>query len=242
MTEGAASTLHAQAELIAISLDRDGSALTGLLSPDEHIRAQAFRYDQDRQRWVVARAALRTLLAQRLACHPRDLTFCYGEFGKPFLPDAPSLHFNLSRSGGMALVLIASSGPVGVDIEAETRSAGLSECAPSFCHPSESQNPEHLLKIWCGKEAYLKALGTGLTTEPNRIILDWQTDTATPRHEQNFRIHFPEGLSGYCAAATLPAHLPGPVFWSVVPGWDGVGSLALRLELFALQSCRVGEP
>lgn len=229
MTEGTRGAPHAQAELIAISLDRDGSGLRGLLSSDELIRAQAFRYDQDRQRWMVARAALRMLLAERLACDPQDLAFCYGEFGKPFLPDAPSLHFNLSRSGGMALVLIASSGPVGVDIEAEARSVGLAECAPSFCHPSEPQNPEHLLKTWCGKEAYLKALGTGLTLEPNRIILDWQADAATPRHAHNFRIHFPKGLPGHCAAAALPAHLPEPAFWDVVPGWDNLGPLALRL-------------
>lgn len=219
MIEGAASALHHQVELIAVSLDRDGSGLAGLLSPDELIRAQAFRYDQDRQRWMVARATLRILLAERLTCDPKGLVFRYGEFGKPFLPDAPSLHFNLSRSGGVALVLIAPSGPVGVDLEAATRSSGLAGCVPSFCHPSESAAPENLLKIWCGKEAYLKALGTGLSTEPHRIALDWQPDstTATPRHGENFRIHFPEGLPGYCIAAALPAHLPGPSEASSMP-------------------------
>src|SRR5947207_14721515 len=89
------------------------------LSPDERNRSARFRFERDRQRFIVARGALRDLLARYLQTQPAQISFVYDAFGKPDLsPEfANGLRFNLSHSAGFALIAIATGSDVGVDLE-----------------------------------------------------------------------------------------------------------------------------
>jgi 4'-phosphopantetheinyl transferase len=57
------------------------------LSADEKIRAERFRFEQDRRRFVVARGSLRHLLSEQLHQAPERIKFGYGEYGKPCMKE-----------------------------------------------------------------------------------------------------------------------------------------------------------
>lgn len=149
--------------------------LEAILSCDELQRAQRFRFDRHRTRFVVARAILRTLLARYLGITPPEVTFRYNVHGKPALAseqgaDVPS--FNLSHSEGLALYAVGRAWAIGVDLE-PVRSLSDGEAISERCFsrrereawralPSE-QRPLGFFNCWTRKEAYVKALGSGLS-------------------------------------------------------------------------------
>ena len=145
------------------------------LSEDEKAKANRFRFAKDKRRFVVARGVLRTLLATQFAQSPSQVQFCYGEYGKPKLSrsgEACDFHFNLSHSQELALCVLGKKRTVGVDVEylkGIKRLDGMMErcltpmeLAEVRSH-SESQHLEAFLQRWTCKEAYLKAIGLGLT-------------------------------------------------------------------------------
>lgn len=152
------------------------------LSPGEMERAMRFKDDRHRELWSGYRAALRLLLGAHLGLHANSVPLILDDHGKPCLaPPFGDLHFNLSHSDDLALIAVSNDGPVGVDLEAITRAAGLIECESSFCHEEEfTQLPAEptprsirLLELWTAKEAYLKGIGTGLLTPPQQVRIHW---------------------------------------------------------------------
>ena len=164
----------------------DASGAPAFLTAIEHERAGRFRFEDDRRHWSACRSALRSILAHALGVPAEDVPIIIDSMGKPMLA-APwqDLHFNLSHCDGLAVVALSRDAPVGIDIECETRAASLVECETTFCHPAEisSLPPKEadraiaLLDIWTAKEALLKAVGTGLTTAPEKLRIDF---TALP--------------------------------------------------------------
>jgi len=81
----------------------------------------------------------------------------------------PSLHFNLSHSGDLALIALAPV-PVGVDLERDTP-ADAQALAQAWFTPAEqarlAQGDDDFLSLWTAREAVLKARGTGLSGEPD---------------------------------------------------------------------------
>lgn len=55
------------------------------LSADEHQRARRFKFEVHRDRFIVGRGILRSLLSHYLCCSPQGLTFGYELHGKPML-------------------------------------------------------------------------------------------------------------------------------------------------------------
>jgi 4'-phosphopantetheinyl transferase len=87
------------------------AALRATLSPEEEQRAVRFRSIELRERWTVARGALRCILATYARCEPGALVFREGTHGKPALAwPVEGIPFNLSHTGGLTLVAVAGSG------------------------------------------------------------------------------------------------------------------------------------
>lgn len=102
------------------------------------------------------------------------------EQGKPFFPDFPQLHFNLSHSGSFALCALDDS-PVGADIE--TIRPHHPRLADRVCSPSElawvnaQPDPRRaLLSLWTKKEARVKRDGCGLTVPLREIYVPCDED------------------------------------------------------------------
>ncbi|MBA0088647.1 MAG: 4'-phosphopantetheinyl transferase superfamily protein, partial [Acidobacteria bacterium Pan2503] len=88
------------------------------LSDDELAKAECFHLELHRSRYIVGRAALRRVLADRLGCSPAAVRLSYGTNGKPMLEGGRGhVEFNLAHSGGDAVVALADGAAVGVDIE-----------------------------------------------------------------------------------------------------------------------------
>ena len=150
--------------------DRVTAAARALLSARERKRADRFAYDRHRRRYTVAQAHLRRVLGQLTGIAPEDVRFHYEDKGKPFLPGGPS--FNQSHSEDRIMIAVAASGRLGVDIE-EIRRVRLmlgiadknfarDEAARLHAVPPD-QRQRLFFRIWTRKEAFLKALGFGLT-------------------------------------------------------------------------------
>src|ERR1700691_5906923 len=96
------------------------NSLLDTLSEDEKSRAERFYFQIDRERFIIARAALREVLGVYLKRAAKSLSFCYGSHGKPALArDSGSnpIHFNLSHSNGVAVYAVARDREVGIDLE-----------------------------------------------------------------------------------------------------------------------------
>ena len=147
----------------------------GVLSRDEVDRADRFRLEGDRRRFTIAHAAMREILAHYLAAEPRRLTFEYGAQGKPRLVaarNAGELKFNFSHSSDLALLGVTRQISVGIDLEAVCFDFAVEEIAQSFFSADEVRTLLELPKglrvkaffcCWTRKEAYIKALGKGLS-------------------------------------------------------------------------------
>jgi 4'-phosphopantetheinyl transferase len=144
--------------------------LMPLLSEDERLRSQRFKFPVLQQRFVLGRGALRQILGTYLGQNPQDLQFSYGEQGKPFVE---GLVFNFSHTKDWALCAVTAQAELllGVDIESENRLSDPISLAKRFFHPQEftylQRCPPHqqqaiFVQFWTLKEAYLKAKGVGL--------------------------------------------------------------------------------
>ncbi len=145
--------------------------LEALLPAEEQARAARFRQKCDGHRFAASHAALRLILARYLDQPPASLVFAAGENGRPFLTGGgKDLHFNLSHSGDVALVAVASA-PVGVDVERIKEMADFAKIARRHFAPVElesvlqtaaEEQPRAFHAIWTRKEAFVKATGLGL--------------------------------------------------------------------------------
>ena len=163
----------ASPRVFRVSLAAPDGALArseAVLSAAERDRAARFHFDRHRGRFIASRVALRDLLARELGCSPATLEFQAGPHGKPTLAGDP-LHFNLSRSEDLCLIAIADA-PVGVDVEFRREDPYLLRVARRFFSETEVEELRGLaedeqlpafFRIWSRKEAYIKALGLGLS-------------------------------------------------------------------------------
>ena len=152
--------------------DAGGDELRAVLREDERDRADKFRFDRDRSRFIAARAGLRQILATCLNCDPHEPVFEYGERGKPKLSGLDSaLRFNLSHSGNIAMYALAEGRDIGIDVERYDKRRDHNRIAGRFFTSAENETlskiPEKeraqaFTQLWVRKEAFLKACGQGL--------------------------------------------------------------------------------
>jgi 4'-phosphopantetheinyl transferase len=146
-----------------------------LLSTDELQRAGRFRFDADRKEYSVSRGTLRALLGSYLNVPPQELRFSHSAYGRPSLlaeTSANTLDFNISHSGEVALLAFARGRRIGIDVEKVRRDFATSEIAERFFSTAEraalrelpqEQRHEAFFRCWTRKEAFIKALGEGLS-------------------------------------------------------------------------------
>jgi 4'-phosphopantetheinyl transferase len=161
-----------------------------LLSADEIARAERFRFERDRDRYVVGRASLRHLLGSYLDVSPESLRFSYSRHRKPaLLEPRTNLSFNLSHSDDLALYAVCLDAEIGIDVERFRPEPSRDRVPEHFFSPREIETLRSLteaaqaaafLKCWTRKEAFLKARGDGLTLQLDSFDVTL-TDDEHPR-------------------------------------------------------------
>ena len=151
------------------------SFFESILAEDEINRANRFHFQQDRERFIAGRGLLRIILSSYVGVPPGEIIFVYGSRGKPKLrrqDGRPAIEFNLAHSDGTAIYAITQDRPVGVDIELVTDKFPVESVAAHFFSRIEVAALRSLpkdmqriafFKCWTRKEAFIKALGDGLS-------------------------------------------------------------------------------
>ena len=146
-----------------------------ILDQDERARAGRFHFDKHRRHFVVGRGFLRTLLARYLDTAPEEVRFSYGPHGKPALDGEhreSRLRFNASHSGEWAVYGFVQDHDIGVDVEYVKQDFATEGIAERFFSAGEVQalnglaedeKPAAFFRCWTRKEAYIKAIGSGLS-------------------------------------------------------------------------------
>ncbi len=159
-----------------------------VLESDEKERAERFRFERDRNAFVVSRGLLRTLTAEYLSCGVEAIDLVQGPYGKPQLAGPVSdLRFNVSHSGDLSVLAFASGAEIGVDVEKTTRDIPFLDIGRRFFARSEMDVMERLpsarirdafYACWTRKEAYIKALGLGVTHGLSNFAVSVHPDDA----------------------------------------------------------------
>jgi 4'-phosphopantetheinyl transferase len=154
-------------------------ALRAWLDDDEIRAAASRRADVLRHRYVVAHGAVRSVLGARLGIDPsavaisRRCAHCGDPaHGKPELTEFREISFSLSHSESFAMIAVVAGARVGVDIEVEHPRSRLDALAARVLSDEEhaewldaepAERMRAFLARWTAKEAYLKAIGAGIT-------------------------------------------------------------------------------
>ena len=154
----------------AVPLHGAHEPFQALLSAAEQARVERLRFAEHRRRFTVWHGALRAILGGYSGREPGALEFTFGPHGKPYLVDAP-LQFNLSHSAQLALVAVGRN-ELGVDCEKVRHVESLDDIArrhfsavefAAISALAEAERLRGFYRCWTRKEAFIKAIGAGLS-------------------------------------------------------------------------------
>jgi 4'-phosphopantetheinyl transferase len=147
--------------------------LLATLTDEEKERADRFRFDNDRQNFVLRRGLLRQLLGKSFGIDAALIRFSTTEVGKPFVafPENTGIYFNLAHSGRQIVYAFSKYPDTGIDIERirtvddidilARKYFSAEEYAIVINLPSWEKN-KAFIRIWSIKEALIKASGCPL--------------------------------------------------------------------------------
>jgi len=201
-------------------LDNNYYNLLSVLSELEVERANKFKYDEHRYKWVQCHHFLKTTLSKYVTESAEEIIFAELSFGKPILANHEQLHFNLSHCRTKALLAITKCGPIGVDVEYVDDSGDLLKLATRFFSAEEQEllnvvnpkeAPESFFKFWTRKEAFIKCLGAGLQI---------------PLHE--FSVNLSDENPVITKIAWDPQSISEWTLCDIVVGTENKGALAIK--------------
>lgn len=139
-----------------------------LISPERQKRIERTKFEKDKINSLFAELLIRSEASQELGVKFCDISFIYGEHGKPSIAGREGYHFSVSHSGNI-IAFASSQIPVGIDAERESRENikiakrffTANEYETIMCSPERAAD---FCRVWTSKEAYVKMLGTGLST------------------------------------------------------------------------------
>lgn len=187
--------LRNQVHIWAVDLDQwnvpHGEALQ-MLPEYEKMKAERFRHDMLKTRYIKGRYALRLLLGMYLGTGFYDQTFHVNTFGKPSLkntPDQDAIHFNLSHSDNACVFVFRQDGDIGVDVEKIKDLPDMDGIVERFFSPlekekllslTENTRKKSFFQYWTRKEALLKAMGRGLSFPLDQLDVEAGDKSETP--------------------------------------------------------------
>ena len=155
-----------------------------LLSPQERARCDRLLFRHDQRDFAAAHALLRGALSFHTGEPPGSWLFTVDARGKPHLaPCSSRWEFNISHTRGLVACALSATGPVGVDVEAIDRAVHADAIVDSYFTQSEAaairrcrdrvERRARFFELWTLKEAYLTALGSGLSRALDEIVIEF---------------------------------------------------------------------
>lgn len=203
--------------------------LSRWLDPTEARRSSRLSTPELKRGFVISHGLLRLILASFTHRDPRDVHIGNEPFGKPYIIDSGP-HFSLSHSGGMGLVAVTWSGPIGVDIEQIRADIEVQPLLIYLLHgtdvdPGEPsagpvkstedhimesrlfpENRHRCFQIWTRLEAMTKADGTGM-----------RHGASASTHEVRFDIRNLNNLGAGYVGAVATVQKVAQVFFEALP-------------------------
>lgn len=152
------------------------------LTEQERGKAHSFRSGALRENYIVTRGFTKWVLAQGEGVNlPADIILKQDEWGRPYIKSlGVNFDFNVSHCDGLVVVALSPNGSIGIDVEAVDPGVDLSIGQSYFCPEEGAQlndlpdqdKPARFFEFWTLKEAYLKALGVGLSAGLQTISFD----------------------------------------------------------------------
>lgn len=187
------------------------------VSRDRREKTDRLLREEDRWRSLGAEWLLRQALRQ---IGVTEVRLAFGEKQKPYLPDTPHIHFNLSHSGRYALCAL-SDVPVGCDIE-QVREENpriavrfsAAEYADITAQPTPERQRDFFFRYWTLKESYMKAVGLGLYLPLDSFAIDLSGERIRVTGvAESDRYHFREysQMDGYKCALCTQGILQGDI-------------------------------
>ena len=171
-----------------------------ICSDEERQRYRQYRHEPSRQCFLVTRQLVRQTLSRLGSRQPQKWAFSTGPHGRPYLNNPTSelegMDFNIAHSDRAVVLVVSSSGRVGVDLEPEDRRVDHDLVASQFFHPSErralkkldgARRRRRFLELWVLKEAWMKADGRGIGAGLKEVVYRFD-DANHPR-----LVHLPDG-------------------------------------------------
>jgi 4'-phosphopantetheinyl transferase len=159
----------------------DVETLGATLSPAEWTRAGRFGRPALRDRYIIGRGLLRTIVGGALGVEPGRVEIVRGRRGRPQLAPPRALDFNISHTLAVAVVGLVEGARIGVDVEHAERSINTSGIARKFMTANERRFLESMsadearrrvLELWTCKEAMSKATGDALAAPFGEIDIE----------------------------------------------------------------------
>ena len=197
------------------------TALSAALSAEEKERAARFAFERDRDVYSLAHGMLRQILSRYESNDAATWTFENNAHGKPHLVPESSLRFNISHTGGLAVLAVMRDFEVGVDVESLLRTRVRIEVASKAFTPierhgmlactSEEARRERFFETWTLKEAFIKAKGRGLSLPLDQFWFQWSdsgellfnVDAALNETPSDWQFEFLRDVPNYLIAVAL---------------------------------------
>lgn len=175
------------------------------VSPERQQKARRYKFPKGKALSLGAALALDKLL-QRRGLRERDQRYLEGKHGKPSLADHPEIHFSISHSSHFVACAMADC-EIGIDIQHLVKvneplmRRVLSDEELGMVMAQQGEERQMLFaRLWALKEAYLKAVGTGITDDFPSFSLENERPRLVNR--QGFflfrEFDFPEGKGALC--------------------------------------------
>jgi len=152
------------------------SAMDDLLSSAERAQQRRFHFADDRKRYLVTRALVRSVLSRYAPVAPTDWTFRENAYGRPAIghdhEEAAGLQFNISHARGLIALAVGRHRELGIDVENLVHRPVSTEIADRFFSPAEAaelasvpaeRRQDRFFEYWTLKESYIKARAMGLS-------------------------------------------------------------------------------
>ena len=148
----------------------DAAKARAFVTEEERAWLERFRFERDRHEHLVSRALVRVCLAHHLSAPPTSFRWQLGAYGRPSLDPAREIFFNASNHRDVVVCAIARHEELGIDVEPITRGDEILEVVHTVF--SKAEIADRKATLWTVKEAYIKALGLGMSAPLLSMTID----------------------------------------------------------------------